>query len=83
MKHCPDCGEELSEKVKFCPDCGHSVRESSHKKISIDKVETKIVKGGGFFSKLSDTMGISAGLIMGCCLAVGFIILIIIIIAAK
>lgn len=82
MKHCSECGEKLPEESKFCPDCGYSVGKSSHKKISIEKVETKIVKGGGFFSKLSDAMGVSAGLIMGCCLAVAFIIVIIILIFA-
>ena len=81
MKHCPECGKKLPENSKFCPDCGHSIHQSSHKRISIDKVETRIVKGGGFFSKLSDSMGVSAGIIMGCCLAIAFIILIIILIA--
>ena len=82
MEHCPNCGKELKGVAKFCPECGHPTHETQHKKITIEKTETQVVKGGGFFSKLSDSMGISAGLIMGCCLAVVFIIVIIALIFA-
>ncbi len=82
MKHCSECGEKLPGDVKFCPDCGHPFNVSTNHKVRIDKTETRIVKGAGFFSKLSDAMGVSAGLIMGCCLAVAFIIVIIVLIFA-
>lgn len=31
--HCSNCGEEITDGMKFCPNCGNSIAESKGKSI--------------------------------------------------
>lgn len=39
--NCPECGKEISDKVKACPHCGYPLVENSEENNTIEFTEQK------------------------------------------